>query len=199
MIKHLILALVLVATSAGAQSLDDVYLGMPSAGGSGCPAGTVSATLSPDASSLSILFDQFTAEAGRTTRRSVDRKSCNLAIPVHVPQGYSVSVIQVDYRGFNSLPQGGRSQFNVEYFFAGGSGPRYSRTFYGPMGDDYSINNTLVATAMVWSPCGASPNLRVNASMTAYANRSMEQTLATVDSADINAGLVYHLQWRRCN
>jgi hypothetical protein len=33
----------------------------------------------------------------------------------------------------------------------------------------------------------------------AKTNRRMDDTLATVDSADFKAGLIYHLQWRRCN
>src|SRR5210317_1389202 len=81
---------------------DDIFLGVPGYGGNGCPAGSASVTLSPDAKSLSIIFDEFITETNR--RKPIDRKSCNLAIPVHVPQGLSVSIIDIDYRGFVSLP-----------------------------------------------------------------------------------------------
>src|SRR4051812_18628969 len=101
--KYLLLFAALSATSAMA---DDISLGMPAYGGNGCPQGTASAVLSPDRKSLSILFDQFQAEAGRTTGQTVDRKSCNLAIPVHIPQGVSIALFKIDYRGFNSLPAG---------------------------------------------------------------------------------------------
>lgn len=57
----------------------------------------------------------------------MERKTCNIAVPVHVPQGYSVSIFQIDYRGFNSLPYGAYSRFNVEYFFAGTQGPGYEK------------------------------------------------------------------------
>jgi len=30
-------------------------------------------------------------------------------------------------------------------------------------------------------------------------NSQMQQTMMTVDSVDISAGLIYSLQWRRCN
>lgn len=73
-------------------------------GGTGCPEGTVSATLSPDTKSLSLLFDQYQISVGDTTGKSLDHKSCNIAIPVHVPQGMRVSVLKIDYRGFNHLP-----------------------------------------------------------------------------------------------
>ncbi len=180
------------------QADDPVKLGVPSYGGSGCPAGTASVSLSPDAQSLSILFDQYQAEAGGITGKRLDRKSCNVAIPVHVPQGYSVSVFSVDYRGFNALPFGASSQFNVEYFLAGSRGPRYSQGFFGDLNEDYIINNQLVAEAMVWSKCGTDVILRSNSSVSVQTNVANEQALTTVDSIDIEAGIIYHLQWRRC-
>lgn len=176
-----------------------IQLGQPSYGGNGCPAGTASATVSPDQKSLSILFDQFITEAGGTTGRRLDRKACNLTIPVHVPQGFSVSLFQVDYRGYNAVPSGGYNRFQAEYFWAGARGPTISRTFNGPINDSYTVTDNLVAQALVWTPCGASVNLRVNASMMSMANSRMHQTLGTVDSADLAAGLIYHIQWRRCN
>lgn len=177
---------------------DDLQVGTPAYGGSGCPAGSASVTLSPDQKSLSILFDSYQMEAGGVTGKRVDRKSCNIAIPVHVPQGWSVSVFQVDYRGFNSLPQGATSQFNVEYFFAGGQGPRYARRFMGSLNQDFLISNSLEATALVWSPCGADVNLRTNSSMMVMTNSRNEQALSSVDSVDLNAGIIYQFQWRRC-
>lgn len=176
---------------------DDIRLGTPGYGGNGCPAGSASVTLSPDQKALTVIFDQYSAEAGGFNSR-IARKSCNIAIPVHVPQGLSISIIAVDYRGFNALPVGAQSRFSAEYFFAGSVGPRVQRSFYGPLTQDYLINNNLAVGALVWSACGADVNLRVNTSMTAIANGAGEETLATVDSADFKAGVVYRLSWRRC-
>lgn len=176
---------------------DDIYLGEAGYGGNGCPSGSASVTLSPDAKALSILFDQYSAEAGNG--RSIDRKSCNIAIPVHVPQGMSVSIIEVDYRGYVSAPAGGSASFRTEYFFAGSRGPTFSKNFTGPYDDEYTLKSNLGLSSVVWSACGADVNLRVNTSMVAKTNRRMDTTLATVDSADFKAGLIYHLQWRRCN
>lgn len=195
--SKLLLTLVgVLSTISLTAEANQIRLGQPAYGGTGCPAGSASVTLSPDQSALSILFDSYVAEAG--AGRRVDRKSCNISVPVEVPSGYSVAVFQVDYRGFNSVPRGGQSRFDAEYFWAGAQGPRISRTFVGPVNDVYSISDGLIANTMVWTPCGASVNLRVNTSMMAQSNARGEQTLATVDSADISSGLVYHLQWRRC-
>lgn len=177
---------------------DDISLGEPGYGGTGCPAGTVSVTLSPDAKSLSLLFDQYQVAVGGDTGKSFDRKSCNIAIPVHVPQGLSVSVLKIDYRGFNHLPQSATSQFNVEYFFAGTRGPTFQRKFRGPLDEDYLINNELTAEAIVWSGCGADVNLRTNSSMRVSSLYNRE-ALSSIDSQDVNAAIVYQLQWRKCN
>lgn len=189
-------ALLILTAQAQANQL---RLGDPAYGGTGCPAGTASATVSPDQQSLSILFDNYVTEAGFTTGRQVDRKSCNITVPVHVPQGYSVAVFQVDYRGFNALPNGARSRFNAEYFWAGSQGPRISRNFIGPINQDFTLTNNLLASTLVWTPCGASVNLRVNTSLMTNTNTAFEQALSSVDSADISSGLIYHIQWRRCN
>ena len=196
--KKSILLLSAMMLSAPVFAADDISLGTPGYGGTGCPAGTVSATLSPDAKSLSLLFDQYQVAVGGQTGKSFDRKSCNIAIPVHVPQGLSVSILKIDFRGFNQLPQSATSQFNVEYFFAGTRGPSYQRKFRGPIAEDYLINNELAVQAIVWSGCGADVNLRTNSSMRVQ-TVSNREAMASIDSEDVNAGIIYQLQWRQCN
>ncbi len=196
--KKSILLLSAMMLSAPVFAADDISLGTPGYGGTGCPAGTVSVTLSPDAKSLSLLFDQYQVAVGGQTGKSFDRKSCNIAIPVHVPQGLSVSILKIDFRGFNQLPQSATSQFNVEYFFAGTRGPSYQRKFRGPIAEDYLINNELAVQAIVWSGCGADVNLRTNSSMRVQ-TVSNREAMASIDSEDVNAGIIYQLQWRQCN
>ena len=177
---------------------DDISLGTPGYGGTGCPVGTVSATLSPDRKSLSLLFDQYQVAVGGTTGKSFDRKSCNIAIPVHVPQGLSVSILQIDFRGFNHLPQQATSQFNVEYFFAGTRGPAFQKVFRGLLNEDYLINNELTVQALAWSGCGADVNLRTNSSMRVNTVANKE-AMASIDSEDVRGGIIYQLQWRTCS
>jgi hypothetical protein len=176
----------------------DIELGHPAYGGNGCPSGTASASLSPDGKSLSIIFDQFLTEAGPAARKTIDRKSCNIAIPVHVPNGFSISVLAVDYRGYVGLPSQATARLQAEYFFAGMRGPRFIQDFHGRTDRDYTFTNTLGVQAMVWSPCGADVNLRVNASMMVRNSNRQQDAIATVDSADISAGMLYHIQTRRC-
>jgi hypothetical protein len=192
----LLLTTTITLCALASQAADRLLLGTPAYGGNGCPAGTASVTLSPDQSTLSILFDQYIVEANRS--RTLDRKSCNIAIPVHVPQGYSIALFKVDYRGFMSLPWGAEGRFNVEYFFAGMQGPRFMNVFRGPISDEYLLTDQIATAQLVWSACGADTNLRANSSMLVRTNSRGDNALATVDSADVQAGLIYHIQWRRC-
>ena len=162
-VLSLFFALGLISAETMADS-DDIRLGRPGYGGNGCPAGSASATLSPDRKALSIIFDEFMVEAGGSTRRKVSRKSCNIAIPVHVPQGLSVSLFKLDYRGFVSTPVGGKARLSVNYFFAGSRGPRVVREFPGSFDDEYLFTDNLQAAAVVWSKCGQDVNLRINSS-----------------------------------
>lgn len=181
------------------QAQDDIQLGEPGYGGSGCPAGSASATLSPDKKSLSIIFDEYFVEAGAVNRKRLARKNCSIAIPVHVPQGFSVSIIDVDYRGYVSLPRKAQARFTAEYFFAGIRGPRFTKTFRGATDEDYVLRNKLGLQAVVWSKCGADVNLRVNSSMMVRVRSTRDDALATVDSADFSSGIKYQLQWKKCN
>jgi hypothetical protein len=156
-------------------------------GGNGCPGGSASVSVSPDGQELSILFDKFAALGNNAAER---RKNCNLSIPIKVPQGFQISLYDADYRGYVAPSTTGR--LRAEYFFAGQRGPVFSRTFRGET--DYNVRDKLATVANVWSRCGDSLNMRVNASMTASG-----QGMATVDSFDLaHRGLVYHIKYRKC-
>ncbi len=156
-------------------------------GGNGCPSGTAAVSVSPDGQELSILFDEFIALGNQSSQ---SRKSCNLSIPIKVPQGFQISLYDVDYRGYVAPKTTGR--LRAEYFFAGQRGPVFSRTFRGET--DYNVRDKLATVANVWSRCGDSVNMRVNAAMIASG-----QGMATVDSFDLShRGLVYHIKYRQC-
>ncbi|BAT52694.1 hypothetical protein NOS3756_16350 [Nostoc sp. NIES-3756] len=156
-------------------------------GGNGCPVGSASVSVSPDGQELSILFDKFTALGNESSQ---SRKSCNLSIPIKVPQGFQISLYDADYRGYVAPSTVGN--LRAEYFFAGQRGPVFSRTFNGET--NYNVRDQLKTVGDVWSSCGNSVNMRVNAAMTASG-----KGVATVDSFDLaHRGLVYHIKYRQC-
>jgi Domain of unknown function (DUF4360) len=178
-----ILAPSMTAPASAAQ----VEIQGASYGGNGCPANSASVSVSPDGQELTILFDKFIALGNNA---SESRKSCNLSIPIKVPQGFQISLYDADYRGY--VAPSTRGTLRAEYFFAGSRGPVFSRTFNGEA--NYNARDSLATIANVWSRCGDSLNMRVNASMSARG-----QGMATVDSFDLShRGLVYHIKYRRC-
>ena len=195
---HKYLGVVLCLLLSSVANAQGLRLGEPTYNGTGCPLHSAAVALSPDQSALSILFQEYVVEAGG--ERAFDRKNCDIAIPVRVPQGYSVSVFAIDYRGFVGIPAGGSAQLNVNYFLAGGGrGVRTSKTFSGPQSSDYLKSDRLGMEAIVWTGCGADTILRTSTTLLVRSNSRRQQALATVDSMDVQSGLTYHLQWRRCN
>jgi hypothetical protein len=184
LLKSLVTGAALLAVSGGqALAAPQVTIEGAGYGGSGCPAGSASVTVSPDGQELTILFDKFIAKNGR--------KSCNLSIPIRVPQGFQISLYDADYRGYVAPRTVG--SLRAEYFFAGTRGPVFQRTFRGET--NYNVRDSLATVANVWSRCGDSLNMRVNSAMTARGAGD-----ATVDSFDLShRGLVYHIKYRSCN
>ncbi|OWZ11789.1 hypothetical protein PHMEG_00015138 [Phytophthora megakarya] len=177
--------------------------GTPTFFGSGCPADTVTVVPSTDGQSVSVLFSQF---AARTSGSDVtrDRKSCNLAVPVDVQSGISIGIFRVDYRGNAFVPteSGSYGQFDAEYYFAGQRGPIASEKYSPGTDKDLFISHEVGVSAVVWTPCGASTNFRVNSAITAVKKAATkENTQIAIDSVDstVQAGFHYYLTTRKCS
>lgn len=175
---------------------NDLRLGDPQYGGSGCPNGSMRAVVSPEGQSLSIILDKFVAEAGGKSNKSSEKKLCNIILPVHIPKGYSVAFFQVDYRGFNSLPNESYSNFEVQYSFSGTKGQTYQKRFDGQLEEPYFISNSI--SEPIWSPCGKSVVLKADPTIEVHTNAKKEQALSTIDTVDLTGGLIFNIQWKRC-
>lgn len=178
-------------------------LGAPVVRGSGCPDGSVSVTLSPDESAVSLIFDKYRVEAGGGGRGGLnDMKKCDFLVPMDVPAGWSLTVNRVDYRGFNSLPEGGTSEFRSVFGISAGRGQRTStelrQPFVGPLDSDFLLSQT--ASDTIYSACGESIQLTLRTQLRIQTNAAREQAMATVDSADLNSErqTVYYLTWKQC-
>ncbi|MEZ2225833.1 MULTISPECIES: DUF4360 domain-containing protein [unclassified Microcoleus] len=186
-LKLLLATTLMSASISSALAQEKVEILGASYGGSGCPDRSASVSVSPDGQELTILFDKFVAQGNISAEK---RKSCNLSIPIKVPQGFQISLYDADYRGY--IAPKTSANLRAEYFFAGSRGPIFSRNFNGET--NYNVRDSLATVADVWSRCGDSINMRVNAAMTASGAGT-----ATVDSFDLaHRGLVYHIKYRTC-
>jgi hypothetical protein len=157
-------------------------------GGNGCPMGTARAVLSEDKRTLSIIFDEYLAEDS-------EYASCNIAVSLSVPEGITVALVDVDYRGYASVPDypGRRARFRAEYFFAGDTGPVRQRTFHRGYDSNFMISHDI--TGVVWAPCGAEVIARANTSIRTWGSG----TFLAVDTADVTTdGVTFYLDWNEC-
>ncbi|KAL4172897.1 hypothetical protein KRP22_008057 [Phytophthora ramorum] len=194
---------VVVAPPAADSAKALFKFGTPTFFGSGCPVDTVTVVPSTDGQAVSVLFSQF---AARTSGADVtrDRKSCNLAVPVDVQSGVSIGIFRVDYRGNAFVPNqsGSYGQFDAEYYFAGQRGPVASEKYSPSTDRDLFISHEVGVSAVVWTPCGASTNFRVNSAITAVKKSGgKEDTQVAIDSVDstVQAGFHYFISTRKCS
>jgi len=86
--------------------------------GSGCPAGSAAGQLSGDATTITLLYDSFVAQAGSGTMPADMRKNCQLNVKIHYPSGWQFSVFKADYRGYAALQQGDSGVCKATYYFS---------------------------------------------------------------------------------
>lgn len=177
-------ATLMLATSAAsaAPNLNTVHFKDPAIAGSGCPGGTTDYAITPDGQTLTILFDSYIADPGN--------KTCNIAVPVHVPNGYQVSLMTADYRGFVE----GSAELRRSYFFAGATGPSLANRLSSPSGKDFTQRDNLLTMSQSFAKCGQDVNLRINSRIRTLNKRSM----ISVDSLDLNNGMIFQLQYKKC-
>ena len=167
----------------------------------GCPEGSYSIVLSPDGTTLSILFDRFGVE--NNAGSSSQRKICRISAPLSLPQGHSIGAYKVDYRGFAKLAKKQEAELDVQYFL----GPRdsehgrvFKRKIRGPRENDYLFTEHIGAGQMKRMGCGTAAMLNLSITLSLNGNLQSGAAMASLDSSDVAAGgaLVYHLDLKKC-
>ncbi|MCK5727206.1 MAG: DUF4360 domain-containing protein [Thiotrichaceae bacterium] len=174
--------------------------------GNGCPSGSADVSIAPGGKAVSVLFDEFYAEAG-INNRTFDRKKCDISITMKIPRGFSISLVNADYRGFIELPKRASAVFSREYFFAGTRGPRFVNRWNGSRSEEFFKKDRLAVWAHTWSPCGANVILRAKTAIKVKTRRN-QQAMAGVDSVDVKSDTIVHhrgphaldfrLRWKPC-
>lgn len=196
-----VIAALMVGTTAFGQSppADQVYIQNLSYAGTGCPAGTASSYISPDAQAFTIAFDQFVAVTGPSVSFVESRKNCRLLVDLRFPQGWTYAIFRADYRGFAALDRYVYGLQRSYYYFQGTLNQVPLRTtLRGPYNNDYLISDTLGLETVVWHPCGARRALNIDSSVQVRSYSYGSQGLMTVDSIDGEVEHTYHVRWRRC-
>ncbi len=186
------------------QFVPGLTMDLPTTSGSGCPQGTATAVLSPDQKSLSVLFDNYQISVGAGSGQVRGAEDCNLDIGFHVPPGFKVAIVKMEYRGFTSVPAGARATFASGFRYLEINGqPVDSRqllrakVFLGPEQGNFEIFSDSFGAP--FSPCGMPFKLQSQSRLIAQSNPANQQVLAQVDSVDSVAPVKYSLRWIRCD
>lgn len=177
--------------------LEGVEVGNALLAGTGCPRGSVSMHLNKQTKSLRIGFDAYAVEVGEG--KNLDRKSCSLAIPMHLPPGLNVALVSVKYRGYTELSEGTDVRLLTETFFTGLEGKVEESFFTGPSADTFEVEHLTGINSLISSECKQDVILRVNSSLRAKANQCGASGYAEVDALKASGGLVYELKFTKCD
>ena len=149
--------------------------------------------LAPDNSALSILFSDLTVESGGETTAE-----CTIDVPLQLPEGMSLGVYRVDYRGFASLAKEDVATLRVDFELGPkGNSRNFKRSVRGATEDDFIFTENIGAGLMKRVGCGVDARLRGSVSLTLDAN---SEALATLDSGDgaSRRGIVYRFNLKKC-
>ena len=197
------LAVTSAPASASFKSLpdDSMVIDVVAANGSGCPAGSADVTVSPDNKAFTVTYSEFTAQAGAGTKPTDFRKNCQLALNVHVPQGYTFAIAGADYRGYAHLERGATGTESANYYFQGESqSTRIRHDFTGPLDSDWTRTDQVGIQSLSFRPCGAQRYLNVNTELRVSRGWSNPKSTSfmTMDSTDGRIDTVYHIAWKKC-
>jgi hypothetical protein len=149
--------------------------------------------LAPDHSALSILFNDLTVEG--SGQAAVE---CSIDVPLDLPDGVSLGVYRVDYRGFASLKKKEVATLQVSYELGPkGNGRHFKRSVRGAMDDDFAFTENIGAGLMKRIGCGDDAHLRGTVALSLEGGG---ESLATLDSGDgaSRRGLVYKFNLKTC-
>lgn len=203
MVKNFIVvaAMVLVSSEVFAQmTIRGVRLQ-----GSGCGPATAQALVTPDGQTLSVLFDNYSADIGQGSQNPQLReikKNCNVLIDVDVPRNTQYAIQQVNYRGFAALPASAHGYHRFTQVVPGVIPSLREAQLRGPIADNYEVIVATKPGRSPWSTCN-NPSQTVNLLselMVRYLPGSRDTAMAqiTLDSADVATASSFKLIWRRC-
>ncbi|MFB6618038.1 DUF4360 domain-containing protein [Streptomyces sp. NPDC085524] len=202
-------ALVTLSPAAGASApspatlapSDKVTVDVATVNGSGCRPGSATVAVAPDNSAFTVTYSEYVAQAGGGISAVEGRKNCLLSLIVHVPQGFTYAVAQVDYRGFGSLQPGAVGTQKASYYFQGMSQTaQRSHKFAGALDDNWQATDTTGIEALVFAPCGEQRNFNINTELRAEVGTSDPSKISfmALDSTDGSINSKYHFSWKQC-
>lgn len=173
-----------------------VVIDIVTVNGTGCPPGSAAAHISPDNAAVGLEYGEYTAQVGIGSKPADSRKSCQLALAIHAPQGFTYAVAEATHQGYAHLEPGATGVVRTSYYFQGQppSAPG-SHSFSGPLDDSWQVIDAPDVTSLVYAPCGELRNLNVISDVRVIAGTSDPATTSFMTMATSS---VYRLTWKQC-
>ena len=176
--------------------------------GDGCPMGSVAATMSPDQTSVSLLFDQLLTEIPPSPTPTQARRTCYVTLGIKFIGQYRVAIAGSDVRGFASVPMNAMSTITVSHnsiYISRRHQDRmnFTKKIMGPAEENIEMFSRF-QDALLWSQCGTQmrygptfPFMTISIEINSQNRNANENLIAAIDSFDYstNAPLSYHLAW----
>jgi hypothetical protein len=213
--KSLMIAAALFASStAQAGFFDDLIKGVKfnpaeigldsiTYGGDGCPQGSLSAVLSPDASEITIFFDAFQTRVGADLTTA--RAACEVKLNIRKPKLWSYKIESVDFRGFVFLDRGVRAEQKVDFqngpAMAGFNKSFGYQRFSGPINQNYTLSTIKPLNGpdlLSCLPAKKNVELKIRSSIELKGGGGAQGGMMTVDSVDGRVIQKYRLSWISC-
>jgi Domain of unknown function (DUF4360) len=118
---------------------EEIVIGPITTVGSGCPPGTVIPVANDDNTQIAILFSAY--EAVTNAEFPALMTNCSVAIPLSVGPGFSVGILDIDWRGSILASAGSFINFHREFFFSGAAGPVRDTNWFGFDFENFNIND----------------------------------------------------------
>lgn len=172
--------------------------------GSGCPADSVNVAvdkeIDPGTSHIVLAFDQYVASAGPDVPIIESRQNCLVEFEIHHPEGYQHAVFSSGFRGFIELDKQVTAGEKVDVSHGGSEAvTSFHSNWLGPIQEDYEFNDDIASSAYVWSPCGKSVSLNVDArKRVSNADDKNGSGALRTDTIVGKATTLLGLKWRKC-
>jgi hypothetical protein len=181
---------------------DEIVIDVVTVNGSGCKPGTAAVAVSPDNKAFTVTYSEYLAQVGVGAKPTDLRKNCQLALWVHVPQGFTYGIATADYRGYANLAKGATALERANYYFQGNSPTEYrTHPLSGPFDNNWQFTDKTEVGAIVYKPCGEDRFFNINTELRAGVGSSDPKTTTSfimMDSTDGNISTVYHMSWKTC-
>lgn len=165
--------------------------------GSGCPAGSASTRVSPDNTGFHISYSDFVARDGSGATPTAFRKNCQVALQIHIPQGFTYAVASAEYRGRAMLAGGATALQRSNYYFQGDSNDNFvDHPFSGPMYGSWRTTDRTEINELVYAPCGRTVILNVNTEL--RVNSPGSPSWISLRSSDGDVDTLINFNWKHC-